>query len=94
MSKRLSRYLIDKVDARLGDVEKEKRFDIIMIVVGVLLMLSGIFLASSHVSIILGVILSILGFAIAYVMIQEYHDDCKKARLKEPPISSKLPPKT
>ena len=82
---RLSRYLIDKVDERLGDVEKEKKFDIIMIIVGVILLLSGLALTSllgndSKYAAIGGVVLSMIGLAFIYVMTKEYIDDSKKAK--------------
>ena len=38
---RNSRFLIDKIDAKLGSTEKELKFDIAAIIFGVILMIAG-----------------------------------------------------
>lgn len=86
MAKRLSRFLIDKVDERLGDVEKEKKFDIIMLIAGIIMALLGIIVVyinandGSKTTIFVGLLLTMIGFVLAYVMTKEFIADCKKAQ--------------
>ena len=85
MGKRFTRFLIDKVDERLNDVEKEKKFDIGMITVGGLICVIGIYLLVLQVdkggpSIIIGLLLLIIGFFVSYTMIKEFIADCKKTK--------------
>lgn len=84
MSKRLSRFLIDKVDEKLGDIEKEKKFDIIMIVIGDILFVIGLLLVSVCKSgnsiLFIGLVFLMLGLILSYVMTKEYIADCKKAK--------------
>ena len=84
MSKRLSRFLIDKVDERLGDVRKEKVFDLIMIAVGAVVTLVGIYVllfrADAWLMRATGVFIIIAGCSLAYVMTREYIQDCKKEK--------------
>lgn len=44
---RSRRFLIDAIDERLGSVEKEKKFDICMIVLGIALICGGVIIAVS-----------------------------------------------
>lgn len=82
MSKRLSRFLIDKVDKCLNDIEKEKKFDILMIVVGITVFIIGLsIVVFPHVHkglFFLGLFFLLSGFVLIYVMTKEYISDCKK----------------
>ena len=40
-NKRASRFLIDKIDERLGSVEKEIKFDIAVVIAGIALTVAG-----------------------------------------------------
>ena len=82
---RSRRFLIDAIDGRLGSVEKEKKFDICMIVLGIALICGGVIIAVSLSQaypkiIILSLILSMMGVSLSYVMTKEYIADCKKAK--------------
>ena len=81
---RSKRFLIDSIDERLGDVEKEKKFDLIMVAVGVALIIAGILLITlikeSGKLAILYIFMVMLGVFLAYAMTKEYIDDCKKAK--------------
>lgn len=82
---RSRRFLIDAIDERLGSVEKEKKFDICMIVLGIALICGGVIMAVSLSQaypkiIILSLILSMMGVALSYVMTKEYIADWKKAK--------------
>lgn len=82
-SSRSRRFLIDRIDERLGDVEKEKKFDLIMVFIGLALIITGaLVIAFSAIrtwAIIISLFLILLGLSLCYVMIKEYFDDCKKA---------------
>ena len=82
---RSRRFLLDAIDERLGSVEKEKKFDICMIVLGIALLGGGLATAATlskdyPIIIILSLMLSMLGVALSYVMTKEYIADCKKAK--------------
>lgn len=82
---RSRRFLIDAIDERLGSVEKEKKFDICMIVLGIALLGGGLAIATTlskdqPIIIILSLMLSMLGVALSYVMTKEYIADSKKAK--------------
>lgn len=84
---RSRRFLIDAIDERLGSVEKEKKFDICMIVLGIALICGGVIIAVSLSQaypkiIILSLILSMMGVALSYVMTKEYIEDWKKAKIQ------------
>lgn len=84
---RSRRFLIDAIDVRLGSVEKEKKFDICMIVLGIALICGGVIIAVSLSQaypkiIILSLILSMMGVALSYVMTKEYIADWKKAKIQ------------
>lgn len=87
---REARFLIDKIDAKLGSVEKELKFDKIAIAVGIgiaiLCVILMLILADNHpvLTLFLGLIV-IFGLCIAYTMAKEYFDDLKrfKAQSKE-----------
>lgn len=87
MAKRLSRFLIDKVDERLGDVEKEKKFDIYMIILGIVILLAGIcilvFRSLSGPIAAIAILITLAGFVFTYTMIKEYIADCAKAKTQK-----------
>lgn len=83
---RSSRFLIDKIDAKLGDVDKEIKFDksaisacIILFFVGLGLVALGSSRNLSVGLIIIGVLLSLFCFFAYAIMKQELEDDKKKA---------------
>jgi len=88
-SYRSRRFLIDSIDERLGDVEKEKKFDIAMIFVGLVLVVSGallLYFCSTKAALaVLYIFMVMLGLALCYVMTKEYMDDCKKAKSQNQP---------
>lgn len=76
------RFLIEKIDQKLGSTEKEIKFDKVVIIVGILItMISAIVLflgiESKPVSEI-SCISFFLGVCLTYTMIKEYIDDKKK----------------
>lgn len=80
---REARLIIDKIDAKLGSIEKELKFDKIAIAVGVGLVILGLILlpilAESHPLLTIFITLVIIfGGSIAYTMIKEYRDDLKR----------------
>ncbi len=80
---RATRFLIDRIDSKLGSVEKELKFDKIAIGVGLAIMVIfafvlGLVVNSSPALAILCLILIMFGFFLAYVMVKEYIDDRKK----------------
>ena len=85
MGKRASRFLIDKIDERLGSVEKEKRFDIALVIAGIALTvagISGIVIDNGNNPGVCAIclMLTITGVCFAYVMTKEYIADCKKEK--------------
>lgn len=76
--------MIDKIDQNLNSIEKEIKFDKVMIAVGFLIMVaSGVVLfvcvdAHPIIGLMCGLIF-ILGLLLAYAMIKEYLND--KSRL-------------
>lgn len=85
MGKRASRFLIDKIDERLGSVEKEKKFDIVVVIAGIVLTVAGIsgivIDNGNHPGVCaICLMLSITGVCFAYVMTKEYVADCKKEK--------------
>lgn len=82
---RTTRFIIDKIDAKLGDPEKEKTFDLAVIALGVLAIAVGIFLASTMIDknnrlAVVGFLLLLVGFSLVYVMTKEFIADCKKTK--------------
>ena len=83
---RSSRFLIDKIDAKLGDVDKEIEFDKNMIygslgVIALEIILLALTSVSSffNVPAIIGAFLAALAIFIIPVMAKELEDDKKKA---------------
>ena len=78
-----ARFLIDKIDAKLGRVEKELKFDKISFAVGIGIAILCVILmfifADSHpvLSLFLGLIV-VFGLCIAYTMAKEFLDDLKR----------------
>ena len=88
-NKRASRFLIDKIDERLGSVEKEIKFDIAVIIAGIALTVAGMtgFIIDNgkHPGFCtICLMLSIAGVCFAYVMTKEYISDCKKKKSQLP----------
>lgn len=84
-NKRASRFLIDKIDERLGSVEKEIKFDIAVVIAGIALtvagMISFVIDNGKHPGFCtICLMLSITGVCFAYVMTKEYIADCKKEK--------------
>lgn len=85
---RSRRFLIDAIDERLGDVEKEKKFDLIMVAIGLALIVTGVLLLSLCISnhawtAIIYLFMIMAGVALCYVMTKEYIDDCRKAKRQQ-----------
>ena len=84
---RATRFLIDRIDSKLGSVEKELKFDKIAIGVGLAIMVISAFVLGLAVDrpalAVLCLMLIIFGFFLAYVMVKEYIDDLKKAKKKQ-----------
>lgn len=85
MSKRSKRFLIDRIDERLGSVEKEIKFDKIAIAVSVLIIIAGIIISSLAVNTgkgalgVLGIFLVMAGGAVSFAMVKELISDTKRA---------------
>ena len=88
MSKRSTRFLIDRIDERLGSVEKEIKFDKIAIAVSVVVMIVGIIVSSFSLyngkgaTGILGILIAMAGGAVLYAMVKELISDTKRANKK------------
>lgn len=85
MSKRSKRFLIDRIDERLGSVEKEIKFDKIAIAVSVLIIIAGILISSLSSNAgkgtiaIAGIMLVMVGGALLFAMVKELISDTKRA---------------
>ena len=80
---RATRFLIDRIDSKFGNVEKELKFDKIAIGVGLSIMVIfafvlGLVVNSSPALAVLCLMLIIFGFFLAFVMVKEYIKDLKK----------------
>lgn len=78
-----SRYLIDKIDRRLGGIEKELKFDKIVILVGLgIMIISALifgFVIDSHpVLAIFSAMAFMFGLFLTYMMVKEYIGDLKR----------------
>lgn len=88
MSKRSTRFLIDRIDERLGSVEKEIKFDKIAMGVSALVIIIGIVMSTFAMNNgkgaigILGILITMAGVAILYAMVKELISDIKKANKK------------
>lgn len=80
-----SRFLIDAIDRRLGSVEKELKFDKIMIVVGILCVvipavLISIFAETSPKLSIILLIVAMFGIVLIITMTKEYISDLRRSK--------------
>ena len=83
MNYRSRRFLIDRIDEKFGNVEKELKFDKIAIGGGLAIMVIfafvlGLVVNSSPALAVLCLMLVIFGFFLALVMVKEYIRDLKK----------------
>lgn len=82
---RANRFIIDKIDKRLGSIEKELKFDRIMILVGIVLAIVPAVLISFtadkalKLSLLL-LILSMFGIVLIITMPKEYISDLKRRK--------------
>lgn len=82
---RANRFIIDKIDKRLGSIEKELKFDRIMILVGIVLAIVPAVLVSFtadkalKLSLLL-LILSMFGIVLIITMTKEYISDLKRRK--------------
>lgn len=80
-----NRFLIDKIDKRLGSLDKELKFDKIMIAVGVFLIVAPIILLqftaeNNPVLSVLFLMLALVGIGITTTMVKEYLCDLKRKK--------------
>ena len=86
MNYRSGRFLIDKIDSKLGSVEKELKFDKVVIGVSVVLMVAfAVILAqcsNAHpVLSIIRILMIIFSAALIVLMVKEYLEDLKKLKV-------------
>jgi len=80
-----SRFLIDAIDRRLGSVEKELKFDKIMIVIGILctvipaVLMSIVSETAPKLSILL-LIVAMFGIVLIITMTKEYISDLRRSK--------------
>ena len=80
-----SRFLIDAIDRRLGCVEKELKFDKIMIVIGILctvipaVLMSIVSETAPKLSILL-LIVAMFGIVLIITMTKEYISDLRRSK--------------
>jgi hypothetical protein len=80
-----NRFLIDEIDKRLGSLDKELKFDKIMIAIGVFLIVVPTILVqftaekSPKLSVFL-LMLALVGIGIATTMVKEYLNDLKRKK--------------
>lgn len=80
-----SRFLIDAIDRRLGSIEKELKFDKIMIVIGILctvipaVLMSIVSETAPKLSILL-LIVAMFGIVLIITMTKEYISDLRRSK--------------
>ena len=80
-----NRFLIDKIDKRLGSLDKELKFDKIMIAIGVFLIVVPTILVqftaekSPKLSVLL-LMLALVGIGITTTMVKEYLNELKRKK--------------
>ena len=80
-----NRFLIDKIDKRLGSLDKELKFDKIMIAIGVFLIVVPTILVqftaekSPKLSVLL-LMLALVGIGITTTMVKDYLNDLKRKK--------------
>ena len=84
-SYKAKRFLIDRIDERLGSVEKEIKFDKIAICVGAIITVVGLLLCIlcgiTHAGLfVLGLMLIMTGLAIMFSLTKELISDTKRAK--------------
>ncbi len=86
-SYKATRYLIDKVDDKLGSVEKEIRFDkamirgsLAVIALEIILIVLASFFSVFGIPAIVGAFLAAIGLYVFFVMEKELSDDLAKAK--------------
>lgn len=77
------RFLIDKIDSKLGSVEKELKFDKVAIAVGIVLLIAFILVLifcteARPVLTVVSILVIIFAAYLTYFMINEYLADLKK----------------
>ena len=78
---RNSRFLIDKIDAKLGSTEKELKFDIAAIIFGVILMIAGfalVLIITKPAVALISIFIEMAGISLVYAMIKEYISDLRR----------------
>lgn len=78
---RNSRFLIDKIDAKLGSTEKELKFDIAAIIFGVILMIAGfalVLIITKPAVALISIFIGMAGISLVYAMIKEYISDLRR----------------
>lgn len=89
MDYRSRRFLIDKIDNKLGSIEKELKFDKIMIIISIALIIvfsiTTIISSENHpvLSLICG-ILDLFSLSLVYTMIKEFIEDMKRSKSQKP----------
>lgn len=83
-----TRLIINKIDARLGNVEKELKFDKIAIFSGLGLaticaILLYIFIDNHPILALFLALLLFFGLCVAYTMTKEYFDDLKRFKSQQ-----------
>ena len=86
MNYRSGRFLIDKIDSKLGSVEKELKFDKVVIGVSVVLLVAfAVILAlcsNAHPALsIISILMIIFSAALIVLMVKEYLEDLKKLKV-------------
>ena len=90
MNAKETRYLIDRIDQKLGGIEKELKFDkvVISIGLGILIVAAIIFLCAvdSHpVLAVFSALAFMFGLFLTYTMAKEYSGDLKRFRAQNTP---------
>ncbi len=79
------RFLIDKIDSKLGSVEKELKFDKIAIAVGILLLIAFVLVLvfcteARPVLTVVSILVIVFAAYLTYFMVKEYLTDLKKSK--------------
>lgn len=79
-----SRFLIDKIDAKLGGTKNELKFDIAVAVLGLLMIVGGAVALclgdNNSAKAVLPLMLIMIGLSFTYVMIKEFISDFRRYR--------------
>lgn len=79
------RFIIDSIDAKLGSVEKEKKFDLWCVAVSITICALSVWaflaLGTEHTVLsFFALVGMVAGAGIGTCMLKEYFDDCRKAK--------------